>query len=133
MQLYEKNQKKFTCWFFIQLKNSFFQNKKFRKIQVRLYPDFMQKTRKVIRAVPEKNSRQTDGTYHFVGSIIDDSCFWTLPVLISDKDRTLTYIFIFKLLCGASEGFMKAFHKVLRCFHKTFWGNTKNCKNKDVN
>ena len=114
-------------------KTHFFRTKNFRKIQVRLYPDFMQKTRKVIPAVPEKNSRQTDGTYHFVGSIIDDSCFWTLPVLISDKDRTLTYIFIFKLLCGASEGFMKAFHKVLRCFHKTFWGNTKNCKNKDVN
>ena len=114
-------------------KTHFFRTKNFRKIQVRLYPDFMQKTRKVIRAVPEKSSRQTDGTYHFVGSIIDDSCFWTLPVLISDKDRTLTYIFIFKLLCGASEGFMKAFHKVLRCFHKTFWGTTKNCKNKDVN
>ena len=31
-----------------------------------------------------------------------------LSVRISDEEKKLTQIFIFKLLCGASEGFMKA-------------------------
>ena len=38
----------------------------------------------------------------------------TLPVLIPDKERKLTYSFIFILLCGASKDFMtilKAFMK----------------------
>ena len=40
----------------------------------------------------------------------------TLSVLIPDKERKLTSIFIFTLLCGASEGFMK----VLKTFIKPF-------------
>ena len=32
----------------------------------------------------------------------------TLPVPIPDKDKKLSQIFIFTLLCGASKGFMKA-------------------------
>ena len=33
----------------------------------------------------------------------------TLPAPLPDKEKKLTYIFIFTLLCGASKGFMKAF------------------------
>ena len=32
----------------------------------------------------------------------------TLPVPIPDKEKKLSQIFIFTLLCGTSEGFMKA-------------------------
>ena len=34
-----------------------------------------------------------------------------LSILILDEERTLTYIFIFALRCGASKGFMKAWQK----------------------
>ena len=33
----------------------------------------------------------------------------TLPVTIPNQEKKLTYIFVFILLCGASEGLMKAF------------------------
>ena len=46
--------------------------------------------------------------------IVPDSL--TLPVLIPDEEKKLTYIFIFRLLCGASKGFMKP----LRAFIKPF-------------
>ena len=35
----------------------------------------------------------------------------TFPALIQDEVNTLTYIFIFTLLCGTSKGFMKPFIK----------------------
>ena len=38
------------------------------------------------------------------------------PVAIPDKEKKLTSIFIFTLLCGASKGFMKA----LKAFIKPF-------------
>ena len=40
----------------------------------------------------------------------------TYPVPIPDKEKKLTSIFIFTLLCGASKGFMKA----LKAFIKPF-------------
>ena len=40
----------------------------------------------------------------------------TFPILIPEKERKLTSIFIFTLLCGASKGFTKAF----KGLHKTF-------------
>ena len=40
----------------------------------------------------------------------------TLPAPIPDKEKKLTQIFIFTLLCGASKGFMKA----LKAFIKPF-------------
>ena len=43
----------------------------------------------------------------------------------------MSWIFIFKLLCGSSKGFMKAF-KALRA-SKTFWGTTEKCENKNLN
>ena len=52
------------------------------------------------------------------GSII------TPPIPILDKDRKLTQFFIFKLLCGASKGFIKAF--------MAFWDTTKKCENKNL-
>ena len=42
--------------------------------------------------------------------------FLTLPATIQDKEKKLTYIFIFTFLCGASKGFMKA----LKTFIKPF-------------
>ena len=47
----------------------------------------------------------------------------TLPASIPDEGNTLTQIFIFTLLCGASKGFI---------LHKTFWGNTEKCGNKNL-
>ena len=41
------------------------------------------------------------------------------PVAIPDKEKKLTSIFIFTLLCGASKGFMKAL-KALKAFIKPF-------------
>ena len=40
----------------------------------------------------------------------------TYPVPIPDKEKKLTSIFIFTLLCGASKGFIK----VLKAFIKPF-------------
>ena len=40
----------------------------------------------------------------------------SLPVPILDEEKKLSEIFIFTLLCGASEGFMKA----LKALNKTF-------------
>ena len=40
----------------------------------------------------------------------------TYPVAIPDKEKKLTSIFIFTLLCGASKGFIKA----LKAFIKPF-------------
>ena len=40
----------------------------------------------------------------------------SLPVLISDEEKKLSEIFIFTLLCGASEGFMKAFKAFIKPF-----------------
>ena len=40
----------------------------------------------------------------------------TLPVPISDKEKKLSQIFIFTLLCDTSKGFMKA----LKTFIKPF-------------
>ena len=40
----------------------------------------------------------------------------TLPVTIPDKEKKLSKIFIFTLLCGASKGFMRA----LKAFIKSF-------------
>ena len=40
----------------------------------------------------------------------------TLLVLIPDKERKLTEIFIFTLLWGASKGFMKAFKSFIKPF-----------------
>ena len=45
-----------------------------------------------------------------------------------DEERKLTWIFIVTLLCGAPEGFMKAF----KGLHKTFWGTTKKSKKKNL-
>ena len=39
-----------------------------------------------------------------------------LPVLILDKDRKLTYFFIFTLLCGASKSFRKALKALTKPF-----------------
>ena len=40
----------------------------------------------------------------------------TLPTPIPDKEKKLTQIFIFTLLCGASKGFMKAFKAFIKPF-----------------
>ena len=40
----------------------------------------------------------------------------TLPVPIPDKEKKLSSIFIFTLLCGASKGFMKAFKAFIKPF-----------------
>ena len=40
----------------------------------------------------------------------------TLPAPIPGKERKLTLIFIFTLLCGASKGFMKAFKAFIKPF-----------------
>ena len=40
----------------------------------------------------------------------------TLPVRIPDEEKKLTQIFIFKLLWGASEGFMKALKGFIELF-----------------
>ena len=42
--------------------------------------------------------------------------FLTLPVPIPDEEGKLTEIFTFKLLCGASEGFIKAFMAFIKPF-----------------
>ena len=41
---------------------------------------------------------------------------FTLSVQIAEKEKKLTYIFIFTLLCGGL---------------KAFWGTTKKCENKN--
>ena len=51
---------------------------------------------------------------------------WTLPVLIPDKERKLTEIFIFTLPWGASKGFMKAF----KSFKKPFDGPQRSSRKK---
>ena len=75
--------------------------------------------------------------------------FHVWPVPIPDDEKKLTSILIVTLLCGASKdfikvfkvyegfealkGFMKAFLKTLKAFlHKTFWGTTKKCENKNL-
>ena len=40
----------------------------------------------------------------------------TLNVPIPDKKKTLTYIFIFTLLCGVLKGFMKAIKAFIKPF-----------------
>ena len=62
----------------------------------------------------------------------------TLPVPIPDEDEKLSWI----KLSGTSKGFMKVSHTSLWClkkfqeglkgFHKTFWGTTKKCENKNL-
>ena len=41
---------------------------------------------------------------------------FTLPLPIPSEKRKLTQIFIFTLLCGASNGFMKAFKAFIKPF-----------------
>ena len=38
----------------------------------------------------------------------------TLPVPITDEEKKLTEIFIFALLCGVSNGFVKAFKAFIK-------------------
>ena len=40
----------------------------------------------------------------------------TLPVPIPDEEKTLTEIFIFTFLCGASKSFLKAFKGFIKPF-----------------
>ena len=50
----------------------------------------------------------------------------TLPVPIPDKEKKLSQIFIFALLCGVSKGFMKA----LKAFAKPFEASQRSVKRK---
>ena len=43
------------------------------------------------------------------------SSYLTLPVLIPDEEKKLSWIFTFTLVCGASKGFMKALKAFQKC------------------
>ena len=63
-----------------------------------------------------------------------------LPVPIPDEEKKLAEVFVLTLLCGASEGLMEALMAFIKLFeyeglkdlHKTFWGATKKCENKNL-
>ena len=40
----------------------------------------------------------------------------SLPVRMPDKEKKITWIFIFTHLCGASKGFIKAFKTFIKPF-----------------
>ena len=55
-------------------------------------------------------------TYLFLVVFIWSFSKLTLPVTIPDEEKKLSYNFIFKLLCEASKGFMKALKTLIKPF-----------------
>ena len=52
----------------------------------------------------------------------------TLPVPISDKEKRIKVNFYFH----ASLWYLKRFYEDIKDLHKTFWGTTKKCENKNL-
>ena len=52
----------------------------------------------------------------------------TLPVPISDKEKRIKVNFYFH----ASLWYLKRFYEGIKDLHKTFWGTTKKCENKNL-
>ena len=53
---------------------------------------------------------------HTVTNLFNSLIILIFPALIADKEKKLTYVFIFTFLCGASEDFMKPFKVFIKPF-----------------